>query len=596
MKYLGVYKHVQVFKITLGIAILVIVYIASDFYYKMQKLDESVELIAFSNKTQLELEKLLSTISDSETSLRSFIITKNEMYLKDRFGNRGEIELNIKKLKKLTAHSPAISKDLDSLKRMFDHRFELFSQTLIIARSKNVDSNVLNAKMLETTDFSNQMRAMVYNRINTEAGNVRHLNDTHQFELENSIISAFLLVVISLLILLLSFHKINVDYNALKASNDELQFLNHSFNNAEKIAGFGHWKVNLETGVYTFSDNYYKLLGIESGKINPTLEAVASAIHPDDADYALQIHKNSLATLEPTSVVCRFILPDGTLKYMMVVGSFTKNSKGQHVKIGVNYDVTELYTKTVELEQNNRQLKAINDELESFNNIVSHDLQEPLRKIQMFISRFEENQESTLSDQGKDYFSKIRTAANRMQRLMIDLVNYTRTIKGDKVFVKINLSKLLEQIVQDLAINIEEKNATITIGKLPTIMAIPFQIEQLFINLITNSLKYSKDNVAPQIQISAVKIEATEFDGSVELSDKNYFKLLVSDNGIGFKQEYADRIFMLFQRLETDSKYSGTGLGLAICKKIIENHRGYIKATSTPNVGTTFSIYLPKNI
>ena len=596
MKYLGLFKRTQVFKITLAIAIVFIVYIASNFYFKMHKLDESVELIATSNKTQLELEKLLSIISDSETSIRSYIITKNENYLTGRFGNRGEIELNLKRLKKLTEHSPEISKDLDTLKGMFDHRFNLFWETLLIAKSKNVDSNVLNAKMLETTDYSNRMRAMVYNRINTEAGKVRHLNDTHQFELENSIISAFLLVIISLLVLMLSYNKMNIDYNALKTSNDELQFLNHSFNNAEKIAGFGHWKVNLETGTYTFSANYYKLLGISPNKNENPVDSITNSIHPDDVDFVVQTHKKSLTTLEPTSIVCRFVLPNQELKYMMVVGSFTKNSKGQHVKIGVNYDVTELYTKTVELEQNNRELNAINEELESFNNIVSHDLQEPLRKIQMFISRLEENEEDLLSDQGKDYFSKIRTAANRMQRLMIDLVNYTRTIKGDKVFVKTNLLKLLEQIVQDLAVNIEEKNATVTIGKLPIIMAIPFQIEQLFINLITNSLKYSKENIAPIITIAAVKIEGTEVDGTIEMSDKNYYKLLVSDNGIGFKQEYAERIFMLFQRLETDSKYSGTGLGLAICKKIIENHSGLIRVKSSPNIGTEFSIYLPKII
>lgn len=594
MKYLGLYKRAQLFKITLGIAIVFIVYIASDFYFKMHKLDESVELIATSNKTQLELEKLLSIISDSETSIRSYIITKNETYLKGRFGNRGEIEINLKNLKKLTAHSPEISKDLDSLKRMFDHRFDLFRETLLIAKSKNVDSNILNAKMLETTDFSNRMRQMVYNRINTEAGKVRYLNDTHQFELENSIISAFLLVILSLLILLLSFNKMNVDFNTLKASNDELQFLNHSFNNAEKIAGFGHWKVNLETNVYTFSDNYFKLLGIESEKFGSTLENVSKLIHPDDAEFVLQTHKKSLVTLEPTSLVCRFILPNEELKYMMVVGSFTKNSKGQNVKMGVNYDVTELYTKTVELEQNNRELNAINEELESFNNIVSHDLQEPLRKIQMFISRLEEKDQGLLSDQGKDYFSKIRTAANRMQRLMIDLVNYTRTIKGDKVFVKTNLSKLLEQIVQDLAVNIEEKNAVVTIGKLPIIMAIPFQIEQLFINLITNSLKYSKENIPPEIHIGAVKIETVEIVENIEISDGNFYKIVITDNGIGFKQEYAERIFLLFQRLETDSKYTGTGLGLAICKKIVENHGGFIRVKSNPNQGAEFSIYLPR--
>ncbi|HMI06900.1 MAG TPA: ATP-binding protein [Flavobacterium sp.] len=595
MKSLRLYKHAQVFKIALGIAIIVIGYIASVFYSKMQKLDDSVELIATSNQTQLELEKLLSIISNYETSLRSYIITKDESYLKDRFLNRGEIELNIRKLKKLTSHSPEVTKDLDSLKVMFNRRFDLFRETLTIAKAKNIDKNELNTKLLESTAYTNRMREAVYRRINSEAKKLRDLNNTHQFELEDSIISAFLLVILSLLILLLSFNKVNVDIDELKKANDELQFLNLSFNNAEKIAGFGHWKVNLETNTYTFSDNYYRLLGVEPHAFEPNLENATKYIHPDDLEYVMQTHQDSLVNHESTSIVSRFLPENGETKYFRIVGSFTHNSKGQLVKVGVNYDITDLYKKTVELEENNKELQAINDELESFNNIVSHDLQEPLRKIQMFISRLEDDDGGGLSDQGKDYFTKIRTAANRMQTLMMDLVNYTRTIKGDKTFVKTNLNSLLDQILLDLALNIEEKNASVTIGNLPTIQTIPFQIEQLFINLITNSLKYSKEDVAPEISITAEKITEKETYQDIDLTDKKYHKIVVSDNGIGFRQEYAEKIFVLFQRLETDAKYSGTGLGLAICKKIVENHNGCIKVRSKPNVGTQFSIYFPKN-
>ena len=595
MKFLRLYKNDQVFKIALGIAIVVIGYIASVFYSKMQKLDDSVELIATSNQTQLELEKLLSIISNYDTYLRSYIITKDETYLKDRFLNRGEIELNIKKLKVLTAHNPEVTRNLDTISKMFDHRFKLFRETLTLAKTKNFDKNELNAKLLESTDYTNQMRAVVYQNINREAKKLKHLNDTHQFELEDSIISAFLLVILSLLILMLSFNRMNVDIAELRRANDDLQFLNRSFNNAEKLAGFGHWKVNLTTNTYTFSENFYRLLGVEPDSFEATPENVAKFMHDEDFEYAMKTHRESLKTHEPTSMVIRYVLGNGQTRYIQSVGSFMKNGKGELVKVGVNYDITDQYTKTAELEQNNRELKAINGELESFNNIVSHDLQEPLRKIQMFISRLEEKEADTLSEGGRDYFNKIRAASNRMQSLMIDLVNYTRTLKGDKTFIKTNLTSLLEQIKDDLSSNIEEKNATINIGNLPVIKAIPFQIEQLFINLITNSLKYSKDDTKPIISIGAEKISGIEKFQDTELTDKKYHKIVVSDNGIGFKQEYADRIFVLFQRLETDAKYKGTGLGLAICKKIVENHNGLIAVKSKPDAGATFSIYFPKN-
>ena len=596
MKFPKLYKSTQIFKIALVIAIVVIGYIASVFYSKMQKLDASVELIATSNQTQLELEKLLSIISNYETNLRSYIITKDESYLKDRFLSRGEIARNIKKLKKLTSGNVVVNKDLDSLQHMFDYRFKLFRETLTIAKSNNFDRNELNEALLRSTNFTNDMRVFVYKRINTESRKLKQLNDNHQFELEDSIISAFLLVLLSLLILLLSFNKMRVDINELKKTNDELKFLNHSFNNAEKIAGFGHWKYNLDTQKYTFSDNYYRLMGEEPQVFQANLENAMKFIHPDDAEGVLTAHKQSLIDHKPTNIMLRYVLKNGEIRNIVSVGSFTRNSSGNLVKVGVNYDVTEQHKKTTELEESNKHLKAINSELESFNNIVSHDLQEPLRKIQMFISRLSQKEAETLSEQGKDYFSKINAAANRMQTLMIDLVNYTRTIKGDKIFVKTSLEKILDQVQEDLSQNIEEKQAKISIKNLPAIKAIPFQMEQLFINLISNSLKYAKENLPPEIRIYAEKVTDDDRVDNISISDKKYYKIVVSDNGIGFKQEYADRIFMLFQRLETDAKYSGTGLGLAICKKIIENHNGFIKAKSKPNVGTQFYIYLPKNL
>lgn len=595
MKFSRLYKSAQIFKIALVAAIVVIGYIASVFYSKMKKLDESVELIATSNQTQLELEKLLSIISNYETDLRSYIITKDDIYLKDRFLKRGEIARNIKKLKTLHGKNKIVNSDLDSLQKMFDRRFILFRETLTIAKSNNFDRNELNESLLKSTHFTNQMRAFVYKRINSESHNLKQLNSNHQFELEDSITSAFLLVMLSLVILLLSFNKMRVDINELKKTNGELKFLNHSFNNAEKIAGFGHWKYNLETKKYTFSDNYYRLMGAEPQEFQSNLQNAMDFVHPEDAERVLKVHQQSMVDLQPTSLLLRYVLKSGEIRHIMSVGSFTENSLGQVVKVGVNYDITEQYTKTLELEDSNKHLKAINSELESFNNIVSHDLQEPLRKIQMFISRLHEKEAVTLSDQGKEYFSKINQAANRMQALMIDLVNYTRTIKGDKVFVKTSLNKILDQVLSDLGQNIEETKTEIVIKKLPTIQGIPFQLEQLFINLISNSIKYSKEDQSPKISIFTEKITQNDYDVDLLVSDDKYYKIVVSDNGIGFKQEYAERIFMLFQRLETDAKYSGTGIGLAICKKIIENHNGFIKAKSKPGEGTQFNIYLPQS-
>ena len=308
----------------------------------------------------------------------------------------------------------------------------------------------------------------------------------------------------------------------------------------------------------------------------------------------LKSHEESLKNLTPTSLVYRIIRADGEIRYINSVGDFTENSNGELVKIGVSYDITEQQNSKFNLEEKNKNLIAINAELESFNQIVSHDLQEPLRKIQMFISRLEGGEIDNVSDTGKDYFTKIKMSANRMQNLMMDLVDYSRTIKENKVFDQIELNDMLDDVVQELAINIEETNAKITVGKLPKINAIPFQIHQLFVNLITNSLKYTKEDSAPVIKITSRKIAAGETVDGIALEDKKYYKIIISDNGIGFKQEFSEKIFALFKRLETEASYNGTGLGLAICKKVVENHNGYIKAKGIPNKGATFTIYLPK--
>jgi signal transduction histidine kinase len=594
MKFLKLFKNSQVFKLALGVAILVVCYFGSKFFSQMQKLTSTLELIAKSNDTQLELEKLLSIINSYDYSLRNYIITKDESYLQNRFLNRGIIEEGIKKLKVLTVNDPLRKKDILTLEKLINYRFKLFRETLIAAKSNNVDQLGLKLKLKRSNDYTEMMKLFVYKVINSERLKAKFQNSNHQFELQDSLMTAFLLIILSLLILLLSFNKTNIDIEALKEANDKLKLLNESFNTAEKTAGFGHWMVNLETNTYTFSDNLYRLMGVEPNAFEPNLENTIKYFHPDDLEYVTKVHRESLINHQSTSIVFRFLTATNEVKYIMGVGSFTKDGNGDLIKIGVNYDITNQYKKTLELEENNKELKYINTELESFNNIVSHDLQEPLRKIQMFISRLEEKEFDVLSEQGRDYFSKVRVAANRMQTLLIDLVDYSRTVKGDKVFVETDLNKIIAETLLDLSINVQEKNAVIQIGKLPTIKAIPFQIKQLFINLVSNSLNYSQETQIPKIIITSEIISEEEASEYKIINKEDYYKIVVADNGIGFKQEYAEKIFLLFKRLETDPKYSGTGLGLAICSRIVDNHNGFIWAKSQPNEGAKFSIFLPK--
>jgi light-regulated signal transduction histidine kinase (bacteriophytochrome) len=238
-------------------------------------------------------------------------------------------------------------------------------------------------------------------------------------------------------------------------------------------------------------------------------------------------------------------------------------------------------------------LERSNIELASFSYAASHDLQEPLRKIQAFISRILLLDEGNFSSAGRDYFLRITKAAIRMQQLIDSLLNYSRISTAEKILVSTDLNELLGQTRENLRELIEENNAVIEANALPTVYVMPLQFQQLLTNIISNAIKYKKENVNPVISIKAGSVPASHVDTDLSSSANTYWKISIADNGIGFDPQYSTRIFELFQRLHSRDEYDGTGIGLAICKKIIQNHNGVITTESEPGKGATFNIYLP---
>ena len=255
----------------------------------------------------------------------------------------------------------------------------------------------------------------------------------------------------------------------------------------------------------------------------------------------------------------------------------------------------ELAFQNIEKEKRAEELLATNEELSAFTYIASHDLQEPLRKTQLFISRILDDKELALNERSKDYFNRIQISANRMQLLINDLLAYSRITETKESLSNINLNDIIQNVLLEptLIQTIEATNTTVNYSNLPTIQGVSFQLEQLFTNLIINSIKYSDTNRSPVINIKCKLIESTDVHDERADPTKKYYHISVSDNGIGFEQQYAEKIFMLFQRLHDKQTFSGTGIGLTICKKIVENHNGFISAKSISNYGTTIDIYLP---
>jgi signal transduction histidine kinase len=245
-----------------------------------------------------------------------------------------------------------------------------------------------------------------------------------------------------------------------------------------------------------------------------------------------------------------------------------------------------------ELENYARKLERSNKELQDFASVASHDLQEPLRKVQAFSDRLRSRCGAALDAQGREYLDRVQNAAARMQTLINDLLTYARVSTKAQPFVLTDLVTVTKEVVSDLEARIEQVNGTVEVGELPNLDADPLQVRQLMQNLIGNALKYKRPDVAPVVKISGIhpiKEPATlEGDATPVLC-----QIVVEDNGIGFEEIYAEKIFTIFQRLHGRAEYEGTGVGLAVCRKIVERHGGSITARSTPGRGSTFTVTLP---
>jgi light-regulated signal transduction histidine kinase (bacteriophytochrome) len=243
------------------------------------------------------------------------------------------------------------------------------------------------------------------------------------------------------------------------------------------------------------------------------------------------------------------------------------------------------------LERKNLELENSNAELISFSFVASHDLQEPLRKIQTFGKRILETE--SFSGQTKEYFNRMISTGERMQNLIVSLLDYSQINMAELDFQLCNLNTIVEQSINDLSLRIHEKEAIIEYENLPSINGVRIQIEQLFTNLVDNAIKYSRTGIKPHIKITSKCIHGNTIPHPSVNNLIQYYELKITDNGIGFDTVYANKIFEPFQRLHGNNEYRGTGIGLTIIKKIVANHNGLIKAEGKLDIGSVFTIYLP---
>ncbi|MGX7668642.1 sensor histidine kinase [Flavobacterium pedocola] len=591
MKFTQFIRTSLFLKILFVISIAVIFFISGVTYKHLTRLSDSSQQVSDAYEMSLQLEKIMSQIKDAETGNRGYIITQDSTFLEPYLFARMRINTSYNVLEHLTNNRRLPNDNLTMLKGLIDRRLNCMEKSILLAQQHK--TRELQQNLLQGKSIMDSIRNCVADMANLETQLLSIKQENYESVTSFTPVFIYVVILIGLILTVLAFVKINRDLSELRETNNQLAIANESRNIAEVVGNFGRWEWDIDKNKYRFSDNQYRLLGSEPGAFEASLENFMKHIHPEDSVYVHQVMEKMMTDNDLPSFHYRIIKEDGEIRHFKSIGKLILNKSGEKILIGTTSDITEELKTTKSIEERNLELERSNKELTAFNYVASHDLQEPLRKIQTFISRMAEKETDNLSETGNEYLKRIIAASGRMRNLIDDLLQFSRSNKAEEKFDLSDLNQLLENAKQELSSTIEEKKAVIISDSLPEMNVIPFQIQQLFTNIIGNSLKYGKEGIPPEIFINVCKITASEEEQLPLDNNDKFYRFTISDNGIGFEQEYAERIFILFNRLHNKNEYEGTGIGLAICKKIVDNHKGYIFAKGTPNQGAVFTVYLP---
>lgn len=365
----------------------------------------------------------------------------------------------------------------------------------------------------------------------------------------------------------------------------------------ETLLQFGSFSWDPHTREGIWSEGLYRILGYENAAACPEKPSAEFFLRFPDPSFAPALYETlEKARQEKRGYEAEYDIVDihGKRKHLVSKGMYCIDEKtGAEKMLGVIRDMTEMKRLGRERDKYVLDLARSNKELEQFAYVASHDLQEPLRKILTFSDRLQVKFKEVLGADGAQYIERMTNAAGNMRRLIDDLLQLSRVATRDIPLEKVDLNTTIQHVINDLEIPIRETGALIRAAHLPEIQGRSIQLEQLFINIIGNALKFRHAGRTPEIRLSARALTHEEKLKYLLDEHRAWYRIQVKDNGIGFEQTYAERIFEVFQRLHGKSDYPGTGLGLSICKKIVERHQGAILAEGTPGEGASFFLLLP---
>jgi PAS domain S-box-containing protein len=393
-----------------------------------------------------------------------------------------------------------------------------------------------------------------------------------------------------------SFLFIAQDITDAQKNEEEIKAVRSLIEETEELLQLGSWTYTIADQKITWTKGLYQLFEYEQDDLPAiTYDFYVDLVSAEDlASFELAL-QNAIRTNSGFEHEYQVKTKTGVIKIVSTKAKVVTDASGNPLKVvGITRDVTRLRNFERDRERSIRELNRSNKELEEFAYIASHDLQEPIRKISTFGERLKAKFSDRLGTDGSLYLERIMASAENMRMLIDNLLEFSRTTRSSHAFEWINLQDVITAVKTDLELKIEETNATIITTAMPRLEAVASEMKQLFNNLLSNAIKFRKSALAPIIKITGTKTTKSEKEEHHLPVDKEFFKIQVNDNGIGFEEEYADRIFQIFQRLHGKAEYPGSGIGLAICKKIVDNHNGIMYAESKPGSGATFVVILPE--
>jgi signal transduction histidine kinase len=516
-------------------------------FIQIRNLIDSSDALNYTHQVKQSLQKILTTITEAESSKQGFLLTKDSVFLQKRAFALYSLSNQERSLDSLLQENTEQDRNFKQLQRII-HRREISLNDIPSGRKPFRLQYEIQSNTREGIQLMDSVREQIETMMSIET---HHFILGRQQFVQHSFITPLLIIVFFLGALLILF----ISYLKLQSE------LRYSHQLLEQLLLQKEEKEQRATELVTANQE----LRFQSAEREKRAE--------------------------------EFIAANEELMFQ----SAEKEKRAAELAIANK----ELLIQSQEKEKRTVELLIANRDLQLFTQISSHDLKEPLRKLQMAASRISNDDYENLSQKGRGFFSSMRDAASTMQTLIDDLITYSETNREERTFVKSDLRTIVEEVLHGLRERIEYKQAVIEIGNLCEVGIIPFQFRQLMHNILGNALKFSQPGVPPHIIIKGRTVKGSilqkelqstmQGDSAVQkfLSDETYCHISISDNGIGFEPEYNERIFEVFQRLHGKEQYKGTGIGLAIVKRIIENHNGIITATGTLNVGARFDIYLP---